>query len=373
MFRIRTTVFSALGLALLPYFVSTYAPLQASAKEKPDAVEGTPTEWPATKWSAEDALLFGGLPQYKGDHRNLIILRYTYYVSCYDADRLCPLWVAHVDYKDGFKKMFDRENSDDPRWSRKGDVFYPDQVLKKFSEERHLPYVVDRSYTECNPPELAETIEGRKGEPAKITRGHNASNLEMKVEGTDDEGDHSQAESFSLANVSPQMQGHNAPMWAELEKSCLLWAQSEEIGPVAVLTGPIFDPQDLDPVTGERTPLPVKAQISTVGEKGPMIPIPTHFFKVVIGKIDGKLAAIGFLIPHMATLKKDDFMKYKVPISEIEKRAMLVFMPDVRLPAYKDAVDNRWIQILKAERKANQKKLKNMPKSEEPAELEPAR
>jgi DNA/RNA endonuclease G (NUC1) len=224
-------------------------------------------------------------------------------------------------------------------------------------------------YTECNPPELPETVAGRKGEPAKITRGHNASNLEMKVQGNDDEGDYAQAESFSLANVSPQMQAHNAPMWSELEKSCLLWAQSEEIGKVAIFTGPVFSPEATDFLTGEKAPLPLKAQIETIGEKGPMVPIPTHFFKVIIGKIDGKLSAIGFLVPHLTTLTKDDFMKYKVPISDIEKRTRLVFMPDATIPAYKDAVDNRWIQILKAERKAHLKKLKNVARAEEPTDL----
>lgn len=365
MFRIRTTVFTALSLALLSYSALTYA-----AQEKPNGLEGSPTQWAATKWSAQDLSLFGGFPKYTGDHKHLVVIRYTYYVSNYDADRLCPLWVAHIDYSDGLEKMSLRENSDDPRWSRKGTVFYPDELLVTYSKDpRHPPYVVNRSYEKCNPPELSEKIAGMRGTPAKITRGHNASNLEMKVQGSDDEGDHAQAESFSLANVAPQMQAHNSPMWSELEKSCLVWAQAKEIGKVAIFTGPVFSPEATDFLTGERNPLPVKAQIETIGEKGPMIPIPTHFFKVVIGIIDSKLSAIGFLVPHLATLEQDDFMKYKVPISEIEKRTHLVFMPDATIPAYKDAVDNRWIQILKAERRTHQKKLKNVAQVEENADL----
>ena len=51
----------------------------------------------------------------------------------------------------------------------------------------------------------------------KITRGHLASNVEMKSLGDPEEGLQAQKDSFSLANVVPQMQRHNAPIWAKLD------------------------------------------------------------------------------------------------------------------------------------------------------------
>jgi len=44
----------------------------------------------------------------------------------------------------------------------------------------------------------------------KVTRGHLASNVEMKSQRDPDEGLQAQKDSFSLANVIPQMQRHNA-------------------------------------------------------------------------------------------------------------------------------------------------------------------
>src|SRR5207249_4572932 len=105
------------------------------------------------------------------------------------------------------------------------------------------------------------------GSPTDVTRGHNASNLEMKLEGTEDEGVVAQHESFSLANVVPQTQHHNAPMWAALEEDCLVWAS--KMGDVVIITGPVFSLQAVDPVTHKPNPPPVSSQLYILGHKGP--------------------------------------------------------------------------------------------------------
>lgn len=122
-------------------------------------------------------------------------------------DRLCPLWVAHVDVGDTAEKAKQRVKSKDEKWDRIG--FYPDPNLVTFSTARHLPYVLDASYSNPNPPEFP----GVEGTPTHSTRGHNASNDEMKLEGGEDQGVEAQRESFSLANVSPRTQHNNAPLW----------------------------------------------------------------------------------------------------------------------------------------------------------------
>lgn len=294
---------------------------------------GDRTHWTAANWSNDDVVLFEGIPGYGGPHQDLLLLRYSYYVSDYDADRLCPLWVAHVDVGDTADKAHARVESKDPKWKRI--PFYPDPNLITFSTSRHLPYVVDASYTNPNPTELP----GVEGDPTHLTRGHNASNEEMKLEGDEDQGALAQHESFSLANVSPQTQHHNAPLWAALEADCLTWAA--KLGRVAVITGPVFAP-DHDP----QSPLPVREIIHTNGAKGPQLPIPTHFFKIIIGKIDGKTSAVGFLIPHFSNLPKDDYRKYAVPIKDIEQNTALTFLPDDTNPLVKTSVDARWLAMI---------------------------
>jgi DNA/RNA endonuclease G (NUC1) len=311
----------------------------ARAGSQPDSVSSVvgdtadPTHWPATKWTPEETALFEGAPVYHGDHKDLILLRYTYYVSEYDADRLCPLWVAHIDEGDERPKAKLRTQSRDPKWARIG--FYPDDNVKTFSIAHNLPFVVDGSYTSPNPPELPDAPGGR----LHITRGHNAPNLEMKLEGDDADGERAQEESFSLANVSPQTQHNNAPMWAALENSCLVY--SAKFQRIAVITGPVFSPDD-------SLPPPVNKIIFTKGAKGPPIPIPTHFFKIIIARIDGKISAEAYLVPHLSDLGKDDFEKYVVPISAIEAKTSLTFLPDDRDPALKTAVDDRWQKALDA-------------------------
>jgi len=75
----------------------------------------------------------------------------------------------------------------------------------------------------------------------KITRGHLASNVEMKSQGDPEEGLQAQKDSFSLANVVPQMQRHNAPIWAKLEDECMEAAR--RLGTtVGVISGPVIAP-----------------------------------------------------------------------------------------------------------------------------------
>ena len=322
----------ALGLSVVSSFAISQPPDVQS-------VVGKPGVWAATKWSASDLSLFGGMPKYVGFHKNLLLLRYSFFVANYDGDRICPLWVAHVNKRGALAKATLRTDKHDMKWHRLPG-FFADKNVVSFTNARHLPYAVDDSYTNCNPPEL----DGSAGSPTDVTRGHNASNLEMKLQGTEEEGVVAQHESFSLANVVPQTQRHNAPMWAGLEEDCLEWAS--KLGDVAVITGPVFSLQAIDPVTHQPHPAPVSRQLYILGQKGPQIEMPTHLFKVIIGRMDGKLAAIGFLVPHLSTLAKDDYKKYAVPLAEIEKVTQLSFMPDAKLPAYKGGVDGRWLPLL---------------------------
>jgi endonuclease G len=89
-----------------------------------------------------------------------------------------------------------------------------------------------------------------------------------------EEGLQAQKDSFSLANVVPQMQRHNAPIWAKLEDECMEAAR--RLGTtVGVISGPVYAPDVGLPPPGNEV-------LFTAGRDGVAIPIPTHFFKVVI-------------------------------------------------------------------------------------------
>jgi DNA/RNA endonuclease G (NUC1) len=291
----------------------------ASAAQPFQSVIGDAKHWTATKWTKADVERFGGMPVVIGRDPQAIILRYTYYVSNYDVERRVPVWVAHVDGQDSELKAKGRTGKG-TRWDRKGDEFSQDPNVRWRAGQLSVRYVTDDSYTKANPTELLETRE------TKITRGHMASNVEMKSQGTEDDGDQSQAESFSLANACPQMQGHNNPIWSKLEDQCMAWARAK--GGVAVISGPIFVP-----VPGQ--PLPICTQLETDGGKdGVKIPVPTAFYKVIIAIDHGKRTAVGFIVPHRIDLfdktKKDRGLKaLMVPIRDIEKATGINFMPDL--------------------------------------------
>ncbi len=323
----------AFSAALAVFNPVAYGAPDAAATHTPSVVGDVTSAagWYASKWQQADADLFDGAPVYRGEHKHLLLLRYSYYVSQYDCDRLCPLWVLHTDVGDLSEKAKMRTKGHDPKWERVG--FYTDAALMAYSKANHLPYVVDAAYNNCNPSEFP----GANGTQTHLTRGHHASNEEMKLQGNEDDGVQSQRESFSLANVAPQTQANNAPLWATLEEDCLTW--SSKLGRVAVITGPVFKPE-------QGQPIPVGAIITTTPEKGPTIPIPTHFYKVVIGKIDGKTTAIGFLVPHLSNLTQEDYRHYAVPISKIEGVTSLTFMPRNSNLTLKTSVDARWLAMI---------------------------
>lgn len=90
---------------------------------------------------------------------------------------------------------------------------------------------------------------------------------------------------------------------------------------VYVVTGPLFLPKQPDtPTTHAIVSYPV------IGPN--FIPVPTHFFKVVVGEIGGSFYKSAFLLPNHEidgkSVKLEDFI---VPVDSIEKSSGLVFFP----------------------------------------------
>ncbi len=135
-------------------FIAAAAPAGIfAAPTEIHSVLGDTAHWTATKWSPDETALFGGMPVYHGPHKDLILVRYSFYVSDYDTEQLCPLWVAHVDEGDALAKAPSRTEGHDPKWKRPA-KFLLDSNVAEFSNRLHRPDVVHGSLTRCNPPEL---------------------------------------------------------------------------------------------------------------------------------------------------------------------------------------------------------------------------
>lgn len=105
-----------------------------------------------------------------------------------------------------------------------------------------------------------------------------------------------QADTFSLANVEPQLPGLNRQGWERLEEDVRGWALTR--GDLQVYVGPIY------------------WGAGTIGKD--KLPIPSAFFKVVVDRKTGD--AIGFVMPQKA-IPKGEAQPWLTPIARIEEEA----------------------------------------------------
>jgi DNA/RNA endonuclease G (NUC1) len=106
---------------------------------------------------------------------------------------------------------------------------------------------------------------------------------------------------------------HNAPSWAALESAVLDWAH--EVGRVWLIVGPVYHERDR----------PQFAKKRSTG-KNLILPVPDALYYVVIGERNGRMAAVGFLVPH-AEPKAFDYRAHACSVDEIEAATGLNFMP----------------------------------------------
>ena len=214
--------------------------------------------------------------------------------------------MAHIDTDTSAAAAEARKGA---KWERSKYQFRPDENIVTYSQAHNIAWVTNYDYTNANPRSLRPITTKNR-----LTRGHMASNLEMKGEGTsDDDGVQSQRESFSFANVCPQMQGHNAPLWSTLEQDCLDLAK--KVGRVAIFTGPVNTDED--------------GVVRTSAKKGNChIPVPNAFYKVIIARVNDHLEALALVVPHTADVKADQLFDYVVSVRKVEKLTGINFMPD---------------------------------------------
>lgn len=115
-------------------------------------------------------------------------------------------------------------------------------------------------------------------------------------------------ESFSMANMSPQVADFNRGIWSKLEQAVRRFAYSE--GSVFVVTGPVFD---------------AAARPKTIGAN--KVRVPEAFYKVVYDETPPS-KMIAFIIPNRGSDR--DILEYVVSVDEVEKATGLDFFS--RLP-----------------------------------------
>lgn len=132
-----------------------------------------------------------------------------------------------------------------------------------------------------------------------------------------------ESDSFSMANMTPQLPGLNRAEWEKLEETVRAWAWGR--GALAVFVGPILGGSD------------------TIGHG---VVVPMAFYKVIYDP--AKAEALAFIMPQQ-DIKKGPLEPWEVSVGEVERRA------GIKLPLSidGDAKSALWPVDLKGWRKAH--------------------
>jgi DNA/RNA endonuclease G (NUC1) len=305
----------------------------ADGQMKPAGLPANPGKngWWASSWTTADGAGFFGEPiplTATVSTDTNVIVRYTRYTTDYDARFHSPIWGAYtVDATTVANDISGERPASNPDFARPS-RFFQEPLVVAISDHLGIPAASHDTFTDAIDPLYPPTK--AKGDPANIQRGHMVPNNAMKCEGTYEEGQCAQLESFSVANIVPQMAKSNSPSWSALESACLDWAN--ELGQVWVIVGPIYHDKEH----------PNFAQ-SRATHQAQIVPCPDELFYVIIGKRGGKTSAIGFVMPHVPDYI--DFRTKAVPVQKIQELVGLDFMPDLGEPNPIEAtIDPGWLQ-----------------------------
>jgi endonuclease G, mitochondrial len=166
--------------------------------------------------------------------------------------------------------------------------------------------------------ERAELADYRK---SGYSRGH------MAPAGDQTRDEERKRETFFLSNMAPQVQSHNSPTWSGLEDLARKWVADGKVDVEHVITGGFFyDPAEEDSRTADG-----EIEYKTIGPNH--VAVPTHFYKIVLGRSNGQWRGVAFVIEHRAGIGTvRDFTTYVKPIDWIEERTGLDFFPQLSGP-----------------------------------------
>lgn len=210
------------------------------------------------------------------------VVAYTAYILGYSETRRVALWSVYV--------VTDTQK-DPEKVPRKGFPF--------FTEERTEPQVSTKDYV-------------RTG----FSRGHLTPFAAIAYSFGKDPS----RETFSMANIVPQLQEHNAGIWAQLEETVSGVRTAGEFTPgltqhsaqIWVYTGPIFSK---------------KRPIRTISTK--KIMVPTSLWKAAIWITkSGDKHACAWIIPHEKGLDPLEYMAYATTMKEVKKQTGVTLVPE---------------------------------------------
>lgn len=131
-------------------------------------------------------------------------------------------------------------------------------------------------------------------------------------------------DTFFLSNMAPQLQRHNAPTWSGLEDLVRRWVEDGTLERAHVITGGFFyDPAEENPATADG-----QIAYRTIGANE--VAVPTHFYKIVLGRATAGWRAIAFVIEHRDGIGRvADYKPFVQSIDWVEERTGLDFLPDL--------------------------------------------
>jgi DNA/RNA endonuclease G (NUC1) len=139
---------------------------------------------------------------------------------------------------------------------------------------------------------------------------------------------------FFLSNAVPQNGPLNVGQWAQLEATIRRWVEDGALTGAKVITGGFFyDPAEDNPATADGV-----INFQQIGNGN--VAVPTHIFKIVVGRNGTELRAIAFIAENKKPLGGWKFTDGIVAIDWLEERVGLNFMPDLD-PADEVALESK--------------------------------
>ena len=128
---------------------------------------------------------------------------------------------------------------------------------------------------------------------------------------------------FIFSNAVPQNGSLNGGQWAQLEAKIRSWVENGTLTDAKMITGGFFyDPAEDNPATADGL-----IEFEQIGTGN--VAVPTHEFKLVVGKNGSSTKAIAFVAENKKPKAGWKFSEGIVAIDWLEERAGLNFMPDL--------------------------------------------
>lgn len=129
-------------------------------------------------------------------------------------------------------------------------------------------------------------------------------------------------ETFFLSNAVPQNGPLNSGQWQQLETAIRRWIESGILTEAKMITGGFFyDPAEDDPESADG--------LVPFEQIGDGVAVPTHVFKIVVGRHGGAPVAIAFVAENAKPAAGWSFRDGIKSVDWLEERAGLNFMPEL--------------------------------------------